>query len=389
MGPSDYRMNSDANKTLAFCLFKYFPHGGLQRDMLRIALACQERGYKIAVYTTAWEGQVPNGFELHTHRPLALTNHGQMRRYHAWVTHQIARHRPTCVIGFNKLPGLDVYYAADGCLRAKALKRHRYLFRLMPRYRRYLAFEQAVFARQSGTHILMLSRIQESLYVQHYGTPEHRIHFLPPNVALDRVAGPDAPQVRRAFREEFRLQESDRLVLQLGSGFRTKGLDRSLRALASLPDELLARTQLYVVGNDAKGRYVRMAQRLGVADRVVFLGPRDDVPRILLGADLLIHPAYHENTGTVLLEALASGLPVIASATCGYAHYIAEARAGWVIPEPFDQHILNRAIRDALGNDHLHQFGRNGAEFAQTADLYGMVEAAVEAVEKVASAREA
>ena len=45
-------------------------------------------------------------------------------------------------------------------------------------------------------------------------------------------------------------------------------------------------------------------------------------------ADLLIHPAYNENTGTVLLEALVAGLPVLVSAVCGYAHYIAEADAG-------------------------------------------------------------
>ena len=49
-------MERKPDQTLAFCLFKYFPHGGLQRDMLRIALACQLRGYSIDVYTTSWEG---------------------------------------------------------------------------------------------------------------------------------------------------------------------------------------------------------------------------------------------------------------------------------------------------------------------------------------------
>ena len=63
-----------------------------------------------------------------------------------------------------------------------------------------------------------------------------------------------------------------------------------------------------------------------------FLGGRSDVPRFLLGADLLIHPAYHENTGTALLEALVAGLPVLVTDVCGYAHYIAEADAGRVLP---------------------------------------------------------
>jgi UDP-glucose:(heptosyl)LPS alpha-1,3-glucosyltransferase len=160
-----------------------------------------------------------------------------------------------------------------------------------------------------------------------------------------------------------------------------------LRAVASLPDNLRARTHFYVVGDDNRNPYVRLSRRLGIADRVTFLGPREDVPRILLGADLLIHPAYHENTGTVLVEALVAGLPAIASAVCGYAHYIDEAQAGWIVPEPFDQRVFNRLVRDALENDRLREFGKHGIAFAQTEDLHGMVEAAVETIETVASAR--
>ncbi len=375
------------HKTLAFCLFKYFPHGGLQRDMLRIALACQARGYAIDVYTTGWQGDVPESLRLHLHAPRGLTNHGRMKQYHAWVTAQIARQPPACVVGFNKMPDLDIYYAADGCFQAKAREHRSWFYRLGPRCRQYLAFEQAVFARESKTHILMLSKIQETLYVQHYGTPSARIHFLPPNVARDRIAGPDAPDIRRAFRTESGLSQEDRLLLHVGSGFRTKGLDRSIRALASLPDALLAKTRLYVVGNDRKHRYVQLAGRLGVADRVTFLGPRDDVPRFLLGADLLVHPAYHENTGTVLLEALAAGLPVIASGVCGYAHYIEQARAGWVMGEPFDQEQFNRTLREALERSDLEKFGRRGADFARHEDLYGMVETAVDIIEASACRR--
>jgi UDP-glucose:(heptosyl)LPS alpha-1,3-glucosyltransferase len=372
------------HKTLAFCLFKYFPHGGLQRDMLRIAQACQTRGYAIDVYTTAWEGDVPAGLTLHLHPLGALTNHGRMRQYHAWLAEQLAQRPAACVVGFNKMPGLDVYYAADGCFQAKALQERGPLYRLGPRYRQYAAFERAVFGRDSKTHILMLSKIQESLYVQHYGTPAERITFLPPNVARDRLTGPDAPQIRQAFRAEAGLGPDDRLVLQLGSGFRTKGLDRSIGALASLPEVLRAKTRLWVVGKDRKQRYVWLAKWRGIADRVAFLGPRDDVPRLLLGADLLVHPAYHENTGTVLLEALAAGLPVIASGVCGYAYYIEQANAGWVIPPPFDQTLFNRTLRDALGRGDLGDFGRRGADFARQEDLYGMVETAVEVIERVA-----
>jgi len=377
-------MECKRNRSLAFCLFKYFPHGGLQRDMLRIALACRTRGYPIDVYTTSWQGDVLESLQLHIRRPRALTNHGRMREYHGWLVRQLAEHPAACVVGFNKLPGLDVYYAADGCYKAMAFEQHGPLYRLLPRYRLYQDFEEAVFGKDSKTHVLMLSKVQESLYIRHYGTPQNRIHFLPPNVARDRIAGPDAPEIRRDFRAALGLADNDRLILQLGSGFHTKGLDRSIHALAYLPEALLAKARLYVVGAGRTRPYVRLARRLGVADRVAFLGPQDDVPRILVSADLLVHPARMENTGTVLLEALAAGLPVVASGACGYARYIEQAQAGWVHPESFDQDEFNRIVREALERPDLREWGRRGAEFARRENLYGMVDAAVNVIETIA-----
>ena len=49
---------------LAFCLYKYFPYGGLQRDFLKIALNCQQQGHEIKVYTLSWQGDVPEGIDV-------------------------------------------------------------------------------------------------------------------------------------------------------------------------------------------------------------------------------------------------------------------------------------------------------------------------------------
>jgi UDP-glucose:(heptosyl)LPS alpha-1,3-glucosyltransferase len=377
-------MGRESNKTLAFCLFKYFPYGGQQRDMLRIALACQARGYEVDVYTTDWQGERPPALRVHLHRPVALANHGSMRQYHAWLTRQLAAKPPACVVGFQKMPGLDVYYAADVCYQAKALAEHGRLYRLLPRYRLYRRFEEAVFGPDSRTQILMISQIQERSYVQHYCTVAARIHRMPPNLPPDRLAGPEAPQVRRAFRQTLGLAENDRLLLLLGSDFRRKGLDRSILALASLPKNLLSKTWLYVIGSGSSGPFARLARRLDVLDRIVFLGPRDDVPRLLVAADLLVHPAYQEAAGIALLEALACGLPVVVSGICGYAPYVTQAQAGWVLPEPFDQAVFNRTVRAALERADLADIGRRGIEFARRENLCGMVDAAVAVIEAVA-----
>jgi UDP-glucose:(heptosyl)LPS alpha-1,3-glucosyltransferase len=189
----------------------------------------------------------------------------------------------------------------------------------------------------------MISEVQQPLFIKHYDTPLERFHLLPPGIAQDRRRPADADQIRAGFRAEFNLKDDDLLLVQIGSGFKTKGVDRSLKALAALPAELKKRTRLFVIGQDDP-KLFQMQSATWAWATTTFLKGRSDIPRFLLGADLLIHPAYNENTGTVLLEALVAGLPVLVSAVCGYAHYIAEADAGLVLDEPFEQAQLTQYL---------------------------------------------
>jgi UDP-glucose:(heptosyl)LPS alpha-1,3-glucosyltransferase len=130
-----------------------------------------------------------------------------------------------------------------------------------------------------------------------------------------------------------------------------------------------------------------MIKQLNLHNHVRILTGRDDIPRFLLGADILMHPAYSENTGTVLLEAIASGLPVLASDVCGYAHYIVEAQAGALINSPFDQNIFNQQVVDVIHNvEQRHTWHKAGLAWTATADIFAMPQHAVSIIEKVITA---
>lgn len=366
---------------LAFCLYKYFPFGGLQRDFMRIALACQARGHAIRVYTLEWRGDRPEGFEIIVVPVKALTNARRYEKFSHWIARDMAAQPVDRVIGFNKMPGLDVYFAADPCYEEKAQTLRNPLYRLSGRYRHFAAYERAVFAPAGRTEILMISSVQQPFFEKHYATPASRFHLLPPGISPDRRAPANAAEIRAEFRREFVLAEDDFLLLQVGSGFKTKGLDRSLRALANLPEALRPRVRLIAIGDDEPSFFLRQAKALGLADQVSILRGRSDIPRFLLGADLLIHPAYNENTGTVLLEALVAGLPVLASAVCGYAHYIEEAEGGRVIPEPFEQKTMDDMLLAMLSDDTARSVWKaNALAFSETADIYSNAERAADII---------
>ena len=101
---------------------------------------------------------------------------------------------------------------------------------------------------------------------------------------------------------------------------------------------------------------------------------------------MLIHPAYNENTGTVLLEALVSGLPVLVTDICGYAYYIKEADCGQVLSSPFAQKKLNQTLVQMLENSEQRKvWAQNGLNYAQNADLYSMPERAADMILNVAA----
>ena len=372
---------------LAFCLYKYFPYGGLQRDFLRIAQACSSRGHQVTAYTLSWEGDCPDWLKVVVAPVKAVggrrvSSPRRYRKFSAWVVQQLTQRPVDTAVGFNKMPGLDVYYCADPCFEYKSRHLRRWWYRLSSRYRHFSRYEQAIFNPGQVVEILMISSVQQALFQRYYGTELSRMTMLPPGISRNRCAPENAAEVRAAFRQEFNLGADDVLLLQIGSGFRTKGLDRSLRGLASLPAELRRRTQLFVISQDDPTEFKSLASRLGVAQQVTFFSGRDDVPRFLQGADLLVHPAYAENTGTVLLEAVVAGLPVLVTDVCGYAHYIEEADAGRVLASPFSQESLNEKLAKMLLKNK-QKWRENGPIFAQKADIYDMPVRAADVIDQV------
>jgi UDP-glucose:(heptosyl)LPS alpha-1,3-glucosyltransferase len=289
--------------------------------------------------------------------------------------------RPDLVIGFNKMPYLDFYYAADVCYQARAKQRHGFLYRLLPRYRQLVALEQAIFAAEKSTEILLISPKQQAEFQHYYQTQTDRFHVLPPGIAKDRMAPVNADQIRNELRAAYHLSDNDKLLLMVGSGFKTKGLDRAIKGLAALSPELKKHTRLFVIGQDNPRSFQKLAQTLKVSEQLQFLGGRHDVPNFLLAADVLVHPAYHENTGTVLLEAVISGLPVLTVDVCGYASYIQTAQAGVVLTSPFQQAAYNQALETMLLSAEHQQWRQNGLAFAHTADIYRLPEKAADLIE--------
>ena len=104
----------------SFLIYSYFPFGGQQRDFLRIANECVNRGHQVDVYVLRWQGEVPENLNLIKVPVNAWTRVKLYQNYTKWVAKAIADAEPSTIVGFNKMPLLDIYFAADPCFAEKA-----------------------------------------------------------------------------------------------------------------------------------------------------------------------------------------------------------------------------------------------------------------------------
>ncbi|MBN1863559.1 MAG: glycosyltransferase family 4 protein [Victivallales bacterium] len=373
---------------LAFCIFRYYPFGGLEKNFLRILMETASRGHSISVFTMGWEGDIPAFVEdkrikIVDVRHRGITNHGRCMSFVMNVRPLLEAGAFDLVVGFNKMPWLDLYYCADVCF-ARVSKSKPFISRLTPRHRVFLELERAVFSPEGKTRILALSGIQKRIYREEYGTQDERFHEVPPGIEKDKIRS--CLGKRAEFRARLGGSEACCMLLMIGSDFKRKGVSRSLRALAALPESIRSATRLFVIGKGDEPEMRSMAERLGVAGQTVFTGGVDNVPEFLAAADLLLHPALSENTGNAIVEALIAGVPVIATSNCGYAFHVLESGAGAVIEgDKFTQTSLNAKLAEliALHGEQFDKLRGKAILYSDSRDLYSRPVVIADIIEKL------
>lgn len=205
-----------------------------------------------------------------------------------------------------------------------------------------------------AARVIAISR-HEAAHLTRIGVPPDKINVIPNGVDIAEFAGLDRGRA-----------DGDGLVglfvgrIDLGQ----KGLETLVRAMALLPSSHPFRIR--IVGEDWSGIETlrSLAQRLGIADRMTIVGKldREALLEEYANAHFLVLPSLFEPFGIVLLEAMATGLPVVASRVGGIPEIVVDGRTGLLV-EPGNAHALAEALFRISGDDGLrHSMGREARE---------------------------
>lgn len=366
---------------IALALFKYFPHGGLQRDFMRITQELLKRGHEVTLFTSKFDGEIPPELNVVFLKLQSFTNHGKAAEFEKLFAEAAVGY--DIKLTFNRIAGADFYFAADNCIKSEALAVYpEWFLKISPRHRAILQQEKAVLAPESPTRIFYISEKQKIDYQKFYGTQDDRFFYLPPGLNEGCFRQTDAEERRRKKRKEYAIGDNEILLILIGSFFEGKGADRFLKAVSSLAPEVQEQCRIAIVGNMPEKPCRKLCNVLHIApEKLIMPGAASDIPDWLLAADLMVHPARKEATGTVIVEALAAGLPVIASSECGFANF-AEESGGCALTLPFDQQQLNTKLLEFLDPEKLASLKKSAIEYSKHADFRRRAICAVDILEQ-------
>jgi UDP-glucose:(heptosyl)LPS alpha-1,3-glucosyltransferase len=367
---------------LAIVRQRYNAYGGAERFVARVLPALERRGAQVTLIARSAEGW--GAGQVLEVDPFYLGN-----LWRDWSFARAARSAWSArgfdlVQSHERIPGCDVYRAGDGVhrrwleLRRRAAGALERLGIALSLYHRYVCrAEKRMFEHPRLRAVVCNSRMVREEILRAFRVAPEKLHVIYNGVDLEQFHPRRRAELRAAARAELGCRPQDTLFLFVGSGFARKGLAAAIEALALAADDSW---RLVIAGRDRQEqRFVAQAARLGVGDRVRFLGGRDDVRPLYAAADCLVLPSRYDPFPNTVLEALAMGVPAIVSSRCGAAEVVREGENGWLC-EPDDARALAALMRKAAaaaGNAAIGTAARATAEgfgidamAGRLADLY-------------------
>jgi glycosyltransferase involved in cell wall biosynthesis len=214
-------------------------------------------------------------------------------------------------------------------------------------YRLIMALENRIY-RRATTSLAAISASAAALLQKYFHPADTRV--IRYGVDVQAFSASRRLAERATARKHFDLSTEDFVLLLIGNDWRTKGLAALLQSLSRIRD---LPWRLLVVGKDVRDPYDKMLRDYAIADRIIFLPPSSNVMQFYAAADAYVGPSLEDAYGLPIIEAMACGLPVIASSRAGAHEIITGGSDGIILRDPQNTDELATALRSLIANPTL------------------------------------
>ena len=320
---------------LAIIRQKYSAFGGAERFIERLLPGLAERQVDVSVIARQWAGDADRPMHWVACNPFYVGSAWRDKSFARAACQKVAEGSYDLVQSHERLSCCDIFRAGDGVHAAWLEARQKYLgeslgwLKLNPFHANSLAAERRMFASAQLKKVICISDMVRQDVQRFYNVPSSKLETIYNGVDL-AFFSPDCASQRHEVRQKLGIPQGALVYVFVGSGYKRKGLEVAIRAL---PPE----AHLIVVGKDKEtARFQKIAAETGAntkeSQRVHFVGPQKDVRPYYGAADAFVFPTVYEPFGSVVLEAMACGLPVITTNRCGAGEILTQGVDGFVLP---------------------------------------------------------
>lgn len=349
----------------------YRADGGAEQFVARAARALGDQGVDITLIARTWPPAATSPVHLEQCNPFSLGAIWRDLGFALCACRRLRVIKADLVQTHERIACADIFRAGDGLHRVWLTQRRRTLGpfgRLRLWFNPYHAYAQYAEART-----LLSPRLRAVICGSQMVREEIQKAFpIAPEKLVVLYNGVDCTEFRpalkdhrKSIRQQFNIPLDTVLFLFVGSGFYRKGLKTMLAVLADLPPT----AGLLVVGQDKHQKaYAQQAAAYGITHRVWFVGRQTDPKPFYGAADAFALPALYDPSPNVILEAMASGLPVLASTKSGTSELLTPHHNGFVL-DALDHQGWVQACTAILDKDTRHAMGRAARVAIEPYDL--------------------
>jgi len=343
--------------SIAILLDKFLPSRGGERYFSSLAEELAQRGHDVHLFASKVEEDGDRPYQVHLVPVLNFPRSLRMISYMLFSARMVKGYDFDIIHGLGQSLASNVLNPHGGVEKAylkqefaSISRRWYYWYRWLRRYlsaRHYLELwiQRRLYTGGRVKRVIAISGMVKRDIVAYFNFPEEKIAVVFNTVDLDRFHPSIREQYRHAKRRELGIEDGAIVLLFAGNNYRLKGLEPLLHAVALLkknaPDVPL---RLIVLGRGQVWLYRRMAQRVGVAGSVLFLGPVAGMEPYYAASDIYVHPTFYDSCSLTVLEALASGLPAVTTRFNGASDAILSDDGGKIVQDPANAEEIADAI---------------------------------------------
>jgi UDP-glucose:(heptosyl)LPS alpha-1,3-glucosyltransferase len=349
--------------------------GGAEAYTFELTRRLVGKGHEVHIFTRSWT-MPPPGVQMHAVPVKGLFRWSQELSFARNADALATAGNLDVILSMGKTFAMDVLQPHGGTIRrsqqqnlaliASPFRRSlKMLFnRISPKHGMARRREDRQYRRRPPPHMVAISQMVAHDMRRFYGVPDDHLHLVYNGVDNERFS----PQVRALLgpkaRKDLGIGNDQRVFALVAHNFKLKGVRQLIHATAILK-ETGRDFRILIVGKGKARSYQAQARRLGCAETIIFTGPVEQIENIYAVADVYVHPTWYDPCSLVVLEALASGLPVITTRFNGAGEIITHGQEGFLVDTPGDVERLAELMNRLLDDDLVHTMGHQARVLAE------------------------